>query len=737
MATVGAERGSRSLASLLSPRSVAVVGASPRGNRGTAIIHNLQRFGFSGDIYVVHPSSEQVLGVPAYPSLDELPEVPEFVAVAVGAELAVSSVAQAGALGSRAGLVIASGFGEGGAGQPHRDALVDAVRVHGMALCGPNCYGILNLAENFAGYSGEVVRPIEPGRVALVLQSGALTHTIMDTSVGRGLGLSHVITTGNELSVTLDEYLRALAVDEAVGVIGVFIEGIRDPESFASAARLAHANGKPVVALSVGRSQLGQRAAMAHTGALAGSSAAMSGFLDAHGVLQVDDVDEFRETLIAMSTLRRPCGPGAVLMSISGGGTGLLSDLAERVGLQLPQPDQRVSARLAEILPEFGSASNPLDATGAAAEVPQILSDAARALSGVNGAGTVAMALNVPGGSEGQEAFYRQQAQQLAKLKEEIDLPVVALSLATGVVDPVLWRTLRGAGIPLLLGARPALVALSRWLGWFDRGELRPRPEPAARGEIFHGADVIVGAPALDLIASAGVRTPQHLVVWSPQEVARAVDVVGGLAVVKIEATGVAHKSDIGGVAIGVTAASASQVADRILRDASAAKMDVRTCGFLVQAQVRGDAVEVLVGIVRDPRVGLVLSVGLGGVFVELGAAPTLAPLPVDRSTAEELTRQGPLARLLDGYRGAPAGDRAALVDVILAFSNLISALGDQIAAAELNPVMVLPTGAIAVDALLVHNDQSNVTNEPARAPVVHVTAAAARPNTALEREQL
>ena len=336
-----------SLRPLLNPDSVAVVGASPKGNRGLTVLRNLRRFGGSNRrVYAVHPRLSEVDGVPAFPSLADLPEVPEFVAVTVGADRVVPILEEAGRLGTRAGLVIASGFGEGGVGRERRRALRDVTRRYGMALCGPNCYGVLNAVDGFAAYSGDIVEPFECGHVALVMQSGALTHSITDSAVGRGLGLSHLITTGNELATPLDAYISALVDDARVHVIGVFVEGLRDPVAFAAAARRAHEAGKPVVALTVGRSERGRAAAMAHTGAVAGSDQAMAGFLRSAGVVRVHDIDELRETLIAFSHPKKPPADGAALVSISGGGAGLLADLATDVGVALPQPDSGTTPRV-------------------------------------------------------------------------------------------------------------------------------------------------------------------------------------------------------------------------------------------------------------------------------------------------------------------------------------------------------------------------------------------------------
>lgn len=700
-----------SLRPLLNPDSVAVVGASPKGNRGLTVLRNLRRFGGSNRrVYAVHPRLSEVDGVPAFPSLADLPEVPEFVAVTVGADRVVPILEEAGRLGTRAGLVIASGFGEGGVGRERRRALRDVTRRYGMALCGPNCYGVLNAVDGFAAYSGDIVEPFECGHVALVMQSGALTHSITDSAVGRGLGLSHLITTGNELATPLDAYISALVDDARVHVIGVFVEGLRDPVAFAAAARRAHEAGKPVVALTVGRSERGRAAAMAHTGAVAGSDQAMAGFLRSAGVVRVHDIDELRETLIAFSHPKKPPADGAALVSISGGGAGLLADLATDVGVALPQPDGQVADGLRDLLPEFATVSNPLDVTGAAVENPELLPAAAARLADTTEVGVVALALNVPLASRGQEWLYRNQARQWAELARDSEVPMMAVTLVSGAVDPEIRASLRAAGVPLLVGARPALVALREWLRW-HRTPLRPRPSPVELDlpSVFGDGRVVGGSTALNVLAAAGIPVPDAELVRTPEEASGAFDRLGGPVAVKVESPDLPHKTDVGGVALGITsAAEAAAVVRAMAKRLSSSAPDARVDGYLLQRQVRDPQVECLLGAVRDPQVGLMVSVAPGGVLVELGGPVPSLPAPLNREDAEELIDGTALSRLLAGYRGRPPADRDALVDLIVRFSHLVHQLDDRLGAAEINPVLVgrAGDGAVAVDALFIQESR-------------------------------
>ncbi len=704
---------STSLAKLLDPQSIAVVGASPRGNRGLTILQNLARFGSRARIYPVHPRERIVGGLTAYPNLYEVPEVCDFVAIALNADRSLDVVETAVDRGVRAALLIAGGFGEGGAGLARRDRLSRLVETSGLLLCGPNCYGILNVNSGFAAYSGDIVEPFTSGRVALVMQSGALTHSLTDSSIGRGLGLSHLITTGNEVATTTGDYIAALATDPGVDVIGVFIEGLRHPDRFAAAVAAARAQGKPVVALTVGRSELGQRAALAHTGAITGGTAAMTGYLRRIGVVSTGDIDEFREALLLFSAGITPDNSGVAIATISGGGAGLLSDVAEREHLEIAALQDETFARVQELLPEFGTVGNPLDVTGAAVERPELLAGTLAALRSDPGTGAVVLALNTACGGEGQQDLYRTQAKALVRCCAAPGSPGIAVSLANGPVDPELAGILRAAGVPLLMGVSPSLAAISRWMSWHHE-PVPPRferPAPTPRATVARGG-MLTGHDALELISSAGIPVPHAYVAPDVASVSQGWQQVTAPVVLKIESPGLAHKTDIAGVEMGISSPEdLAAAAHRMVCAVTARDPRLPVAGFLVQSQVAGPSVECLVGVVRDRQVGLVLSIGPGGILAEFNSDMPTTPVPASASDVEYLIRNSPLDKLLGGFRGEPRADRAAFVRLVTRFSDLAGKLGPELQAAELNPVLVLPegSGAVAVDALLITDGTAGI----------------------------
>lgn len=692
----------KDLRPLIAPRSVAVVGASPKGNRGLTVLENLRAVGFPGEIIAVNPNYREVAGVVCLAQVDDLPAEIDLVVVAVAAEKAVDVIEAAGRRGARAAVVIASGFGDGGSARDLGAELAFTLQRHNMLAVGPNCYGLVDLNTRVAAYSGQLVDPLPSGRVALILQSGALTHSITDSSVGRGLGLSALVTTGNEASLTAADFLAWYADDPNSEVIGIFLEGLRDPDGFARACRHARAVGKPVIVLAAGRSEPGRRAALAHTGSVAGKSSALSGFLASVGAVQVRDIDEFREALILFAAPGRPVCDGAALVSISGGGSSLMADTAQDVHLPLATFQPALAKQLAAALPAFAAVTNPLDVTGAAADEPQILSRALEVLAGSAEVGAVAFAFNVGLGSLGQEDLYRQQARLIAEAAGPSRIPVIAFSLTSGPVDPHIQQRLASAGVPLLSGLRSSLSVLAKWMQWHQSTQPAVQPH-AARRPIPGTGTACAGALALTELARAGLDVAPWQVASTPEELAAAAVSLGYPCVVKAESASILHKSELGAVRINLRSEAEVAIAAAEILDAVSVAVPDSINSLLIQRFVPPPHLECLVGAVRDPQVGLVLSVAPGGLLAELFGEAEALPVPLLPHQVDGLLDRSVLGELLSGYRGGPRYDRAALVRSVVAFSKLVAAYGDDLDAAEINPLLVLPSGsgAVAVDCLI------------------------------------
>lgn len=728
------------ITSLLRPTSVAIVGATPGAGRGGWIHEQLLRHGYDGAIYPVNPKYDQVRGAKAYPSLRAIPAPVEFVAVALGAEHAARVIGECAEVGARAALFVASGFAEvGPAGQAIQAELRRVALAHGIAVCGPNCYGIANVHGRFAAYGGALTEPLRPGPVALLFQSGALTHSAMDPLGARSSGYSYIITTGNEAVVELADYLAALADDEHTRVIACFVEGLRSPARFFAAARACLARGKRVVVLKTGRSELAGRAALAHTGALTGPDAAYDAIFRQLGIARVSDLDELIETAELLSRAG-PAGAGApAIVSISGGSCGVAADLAEKERLPLAALAPATAERLRAILPPFASVGNPLDLTGAIGQDPALLPGALAALAADPQVNALALALNTPiGGDEASRALYQEMCRALAASAEGSAKLHLAFSISSGAYDPEVVAIMRAAGLPLLMGVREALAALAHWRRSSADERQTTVDQASAPGDSVVGpasfvpaqyqglegdanralqaaAALVRSSPEATLgeraakavLAAAGLVVAREQLAATADAAAQAADAIGYPVALKISSPEIAHKTEAGGVRLNLAGPGEVRAAfDQIVANARAYQPGARIEGALVQQQVRGGA-EMLLGVTNEPGLGPVVVFGMGGVLAEALGDIAMRAAPIDAAEARAMIDETRAARVLAGWRGSPPLDIRALAEAIARLSQLAWLLRDEVAAIDINPLIVLPAGqgVVAVDALIVRLD--------------------------------
>lgn len=689
-----------SLDALFAPASVAVVGDSPTGGRGAMMRAHLERLGYAGPIYPVNPKYQEIRGRRCYPSLSEIGEPVDAVLLAVSAPRAVTMLREAAGLGARAAVVIASGFAEAGAeGKRLQDELTRVAHDNGIALCGPNCYGAISFVDGFAGYGGPVPHSIGTGDVAMLLQSGALSHAVLNPAGPRGLGLSHLVTTGNEAVVKLGAYVRHVVDDPRTRVIACFIEGLRDPEVFTDAVLAARAAGKPVVVCKTGRSERAKAAAVAHTGAIAGNDAAFDALCRAAGVIRVDDLDQMIEACLLLSS-GQTIEPPFAFASISGGGSGVMADLAAAEGLELAQFSDATADRLREVLPSFANVNNPLDLTGAVGEQPELVTAALRVLDDAAEVGTVGFAINASCADDEFES--RMYARMLGDAAAgATSTPMVGFTMTSGGMDSSVLATANQAKIPLLMGMRESIAVLARVARarrhrrqWHrpDRPPVSPRrPKTLSEGR------------SSALLAEAGLRLPAHEIVDGVADAVDAAQRIGYPVVVKAESPDIPHKTEAGCVALGLGDAEQVRLAaERVLEAGRRAAPD-STVRLLVSEMVP-DGVDLLVGAVAEPGIGHLVVVGLGGVLTEVLSASTQRILaPVTQAEAEEMLADGVLGRMLAGYRGAPAADRTAAAQAIVAVSRFLVD-HPEVHELDINPLRVLPEGhgVRLLDALIV-----------------------------------
>ena len=701
---------------LFAPRSVAVLGASPRsGTTGNSTVRNLIDFGFKGDIFPIHPTASEVCGLRAYKDVASLAEAPDCAAVALSADKVVANLSEAAERGVRSAVVFASGFSETGADGKARQAelraLVDRTR---LALCGPNCLGLASIGERVSLYSASLPEGISAGGVAVLSHSGS--GCIVVTNLAR-FGFSYVVSGGNCVSLDLAEYIDFLAEDERTRVIALFVETIRDPQAFARAARKANAAGKAIVALKIGRSIRGAAAAAAHTGSLAGLGAVYEDFFRTNGVIPVDDIDELVESVALMlSVTRRPRGRGLGIINVSGGEIALTCDLAQTLGVDLPELSPPAEARLRAALPSYGRVSNPLDATGTAVFDMAMYAGCIEGLASDPAVSMVAVSQDCPAGlGSRQAAVYRALATTAAEVAKRIDKPLVFYSNVAGGLHPAVIAPLLEAGVPVLQGARASLLAMHRLFELADANRAPPAeiavaPPQEKWRKKFAAGEALTEREAKLFLADHDIPVTREKLARSAEEATAAAVEMSFPVVLKIESIDLPHKSDVGGVKLNLrTPQAVSDAFAQIMDSVARLAPDARINGVLVQEMVTVGT-EAIVGLSRQEPFGMAVVVGAGGVLVELLRDSALALAPIDEARAAALIGETRLGAMLAGYRGAQAGDTGALAALVAKISRIGTQYGDWLEAVDLNPVHVgaAGEGVRVLDALIAPRKHSS-----------------------------
>jgi acetyltransferase len=706
------------LTPLMKPASIAIVGASARMGRGTRVVANLQQLGYRGRVFPVNPKYGEILGLPCYPDVLATPEPAELVVVAIPAADVPELLAAAVTRGTRAAIILSSGFGEAGPeGRERQAALERLVTEHSLLICGPNCYGVFDVRRGSATFSADFTAPPPAGGVAVVSQSGGFSHAIAETLyLQRALGLSYIVSCGNQAGVCVEDYLEFLVADPDTRVIGVFVEGFRRPAKLRHVAAQALAAGKPIVALKVGQSENARQAMLSHTGSLAGTPEIVAATLRHSGIATVSSLNEMIDTLtlLAAPAASRAGGRVAVLSGL-GGECGRVADAAERAGLELPPLTPATVDALRRALPDFGTPRNPLDGTGGMYEDPAIFPGLIDALLGAPDVDVVAVNLraNVP--KPGGWAPSRQFAGVIRdRLAAGTDKLVVAFgSFSGGDLDQEVVRPLAEAGVPYLDGTETAMLALAhardrrrfveRHPAWDDAGpSTTPPAGRSPRSREAGPGSVMPTLAAERLLREAGILLVATSRASSADAAAREAERLGYPVVLKIDSPDLPHKTDVGGIRVGCATADAvgkafEEMVAQVRTRAPAARID----GALVQPMVAG-GVEMVVGIKRDPLFGPAVVCGFGGILVEILRDVAVRVPPFDHAEAREMLDELRGRALLHGARGRPPADTGALADLLVRLGAL-AAGRDDIRAIDLNPVLVLEggRGAVAVDWLI------------------------------------
>jgi len=678
------------LARLLHPRSVAVIGASADPSKLTGRpISYLRRHGFTGTIYPVNPRADVIGDLRCYPSVAALPEAPDVALILLSAERVEAAVRELSAKGCAAAIVLASGFGEtGDEGRTRQQALKAAAG--SMRLLGPNTIGVVNVTDRIMlSASGAMeLEEFPAGPISLVSQSGGILGSLLSRGVGRGMGFSKLIATGNEADLEVADCLDYLVDDPATTVIALYLEGLRNPDRFRAATQRAAEQGKRIVAFKVGRSVAGARAAISHTGALAGADRIYDAFFQQLGVIRAQSFADLIDIPAALAHRRALTGRRLAIVTTTGGAATLVADSAGLAGFDTPPPDAATAQRLRAIkVRDTVLDRNPVDVTlaGLQGETMRDVIDTLLASASYD-----AVVVVVGSSAIGQPDLV---AKPLIAAMSSSSKPLLAY---VSPDSPHIVRHLNRHGVPAFAAPESVTAALSAMAQTPPRASAVQARRPI--DDLALPAGPLNEVESKQLFARFGIPAVREHVAKTPAQAQAAALQLGGKLVAKVVSRQIAHKTEIGGVAVGLEPGAVARWCET-----TQARLGQSLEGFLVQELI-ADGVEMILGCHRDPQLGPAILLGFGGVNAELFADTAIRLPPLGQSDAQAMIDALRLTPLLRGFRGRPKADVEALAAAIVAFSDMAVALGDRLLEAEINPLFVLPEGrgVLAADGLVV-----------------------------------
>lgn len=683
---------------LFYPSSIALVGASERSPWSHMLNDNLVRLGYQGKVYAVNRSGNPAHGFPGYRSCTAIGEPVDVAYLFVPVDAVLDAFADVVQAGIKSVVILTSGFAEAGAaGTELQDRIVSMAREAGAIILGPNCLGYSNLTIRAPLTPAPNFLPVLPPQVALVSQSGATNAQIADLAHDLNVGISLYIATGNEAMLDIAACVNFLVEDESTRVVMVFAESIRDTATFAAAARRALEKGKAIVVLKVGTTELTAKVAAAHTGSLVGDDRVFDAACRQLGVIRVHTLEDLLMTAAVFAYTGPLTRPGVGVVSISGGACTLIADRAQAHGVNLPDFSTQTKERLKRLVPGIADPVNPFDITGLAMRDPTVFEQALEAIAADPAIGFVLAVYELPWNDKWHKVPQLESiGRGLAKLGQRGALLNQMLRPITGKSRAILAET----GIPAAFGGieavSRALGALTAWSG--RAGTTQPPPRPIT----LKAARPVGERQLLEYLAAAAVPIIPATLVHTRDEAVDAATRIGFPAVLKIASPDIAHKTELGGVCLNLNDAHAvGRAFDQMMTRVRAAKPTSTVEGVLV-SPMRTEGIELLVAVSRDPQWGALLTVGLGGIWVEVLADVQSMLLPADPSQIKAALLRLRGAQLLQGYRGSQPVDLNALAQVIENIGSAALALGPKLLTLEVNPLRASGTSSEALDALAI-----------------------------------
>ena len=707
----------KSIHAMLHPRNIVLVGATDKpGNYAERIWNNLIKYQFEGRLFPVNARRETIWGVACYKDFSSLPEKPDHVLVLVPARFAVQVIRDAAAAGARSATIVTSGFSELQDEESQKLAaeLQQAIRETGLAVTGPNCLGNLSAGEKLFTNIDDRVVTMEAGPVSIAGQSGAIVMAIRQALEDRGVGVGYMVTTGNEAGLETPDLMTYFAADPSVRVIVVYLEGVRNTAIFREACKAARAAGKPVIALKLGASEGGRAAAMAHTGALAGSIETFDAISTREGVIRVRGLDELIETTECFVHADPPKGNRLAAVTLSGGKRGLLIDAFYSAGLNFAPLSQNASDKLAKMLGPGSIVGNPLDAGFAAVVDPSVYIQSIKIMIDDPDTDIVVIDAELP---KAPHELRERNLRIVDDMAGKAAKPVIYIS-AMSIGFTEFTKGLRKSlpNIAVMQGMDRAVGAIKSLIGYAslrkEVPDLLSSSKASARALLEKTLKGANGA-ALDEVASKrllrayGIPVSKEKIASSAADAVKIAKKIGFPVVAKVVSADILHKSDIGGVVLNLnSAAEVKKAFDDITARVKKLKNKPKLEGILIAQQVRAD-LELVVGASLDPEMGPVVLFGTGGVDIELMKDVALAGAPLDADEARQLIGRTKAGVKLKGYRGKPALHVASAVKAIIGLSNLMADAENRIASIDVNPFLINTKTGVAVDALIVLNNEA------------------------------
>jgi len=671
---------------LLGAKSVAIVGASPKGRWPMGIFRNLKK-AYSGKVFLINPNYQEIEGAPCYPNLAALPEVPEELLVLIPTRAVLGVLEEAAKLGAKSATIYTAGFGEGDdpQGKERARAMKELCDKTGFVICGPNCMGCYSLDNGL--WTFPTATPLlRKGPVGLIFQSGGSLGNWIKGATERGIGFTHAVSSGNEVSLDLVDYLSFLIDDPDTKVITLMVEGVRRPQEFMLVAEQALNQNKPILVVKLGRSEMGKRQAISHTGALAGADEVFDAVCKRLGLIRCPTLEDLTEMTLAFMPGRFPKGSRAAIIVNSGGMKGLICDHCEELNTDLAEIGAKTKEAVRPLIPPELAVENPLECGVAGFGDEQNFINIVKFHAEDDGVDLLAIHGELPRGEKRDPLLFKNLADATPK-------PVLAFGRSTYSCTDESRAFQDQAGLPFLQAIKPTLRALAG-LGRYGERLQRGVPKlPPATGK---AADLI-GENLDNLLRHYGIGLPRQALAGTAADAATKAKEIGFPVAIKLIAAEVVHKTESGAVVLHLKNAEEVQEEGQ--------KLLTKTLGrghLLIQEMIQGT--EVLIGARTDPQYGPFLMVGLGGIFVEVLKDVSIRLLPIDEREAREMLKELRGYKVLEGVRGQKPRDVDALVRAMVGLSEIFAAYREHLSDLEINPIMVREQGkgAAAVDVRLV-----------------------------------